>query len=157
MSTPHSVHRDCWASLKWFGNPTFSQDFVHDHHLTWKVASHSTQGASLRFKQEGHVDTSEELKLWFPVDNQHIFARVGNDAIKLHFDNGINFINGYKFNFYGSLDFQKNWSRNSIKVGAQNISERCNSDNRLKIDEEYVQHRLIVDCDLGSQNKTQIG
>jgi len=125
---PHSVHRDCWASLKWFGNPVFTQDFVHDHHLTWKAYSLSTQGASLKFKQEldyrrdGHVDTSDELKFWFPIDQQHVFARVGNDAVKVHYDNGITLINDYKFNFYGVLDLHKNWSRNSIKIGAQNIS-----------------------------------
>jgi len=155
MHTPSSVHRDAWSSLKWFGNPIFTHDFVHEHHLTWKAWSHSTQKASLRFKQEldlrrdGHLDTHDELRMWFPVENQYLFTRVGNDAIKLHYDHGTTLIKGHRFNFYGSLDFHKNWSKSAFKVGAQNLSEKCNSDNRFKIDEEYVQDWVNTRLSLG--------
>lgn len=159
MYAPHSVHRDGWSSLKWFGNPIFSKDFVHDHSVTWKVHSTSTQKASFKFKEEldvrrdGHLDTRDELKVWFPVGDQYLYGRIGNDAVKLHYDHGTTTIKGRNFNFYGSLDFHKNWSRNAVKVGVQSLSEKCNSDNRIKVDEEYVRLYLTGGCDLGSPNQ----
>lgn len=163
MYAPASVHRDCWSSFKWFANPIFTKDFVHDHNITWKAYSNTTQKAAFKFKQEidvhrdGSLKTFDELRLWFPVDGAYLYSRIGTDAVKLHYDNGTTLINGYGFNFYGSLDFHKNWTRNAIKLGVQSLSEKCNSDNRLKIDEEYVQWVVNAEADLGSQNQTPLG
>jgi hypothetical protein len=56
--------------------------------------------------------------------------------VKLHVDNGLTDIHGHLFNFYGSLDFHKNWSKAALKFGGQSVSDKCNSDNRIKVDDE---------------------
>lgn len=122
----------------------FEDDFAHDHHLTWKARSVSTQLGFFKFKQmldyrrDGHVDTLDELRFWYPVENRAVFSRINNDSVKIHVDNGVTNIKDHLFNFYGSIDFHKNWSKASVKIGGQNLSSKCNSDNRLKIDDEFV-------------------
>lgn len=145
MFTPHSVLKDKWTSIDGYASRIFSDDFCHENHLTWKVNSVSTRLASLKFKEKinyesGVLKQSDELKYWFPVENdtKFLFIKATNDYAKLHADLGVSEINGQKFNFYGSLGGNKNGSNKTVKLGFQNISGKCNSDTRFKADESKV-------------------
>lgn len=67
-------------------------------------------------------------------EGRAIFAKVKQDYLKLHFDNGISECWGSKWNYYGSLNANKSINNVSLRLGAHFLANNVNSDNRLKID-----------------------
>lgn len=78
----------------------------------------------------------DEAKVWFALkDGRTIFTRVkSNDQLKVHFDNGITQGWGRSWNLYASFNTSKSLNNLSVRIGAHSLSERINTDNRLKFD-----------------------
>lgn len=56
-----------------------------------------------------------------------------NNALKIHYDNGLVSIKDRSYNFYGSVQAKRNLSDICLKIGAGYWSPRVVCNNRLKI------------------------
>jgi hypothetical protein len=52
----------------------------------------------------------------------------------VHYDHGVVESYGRKWNFYASLNTNKVLENLSVRLGVAHLSEKCHSDNRIKID-----------------------
>jgi hypothetical protein len=86
-------------------------------------------------QDEKGVSLSDETKIWFSLsDNRAIYAKLKGNNLRLHLDNATTEAFGKKWNLYASLNTSKQLQNLSLRVGAINLSDRCHSDNRLKLD-----------------------
>ena len=75
-----------------------------------------------------------------------------------HLDNGIVEKWNKKWNLYATLNLTKTLSNASLRLGAGNKSEHCNSDNRLKVDFQDDKHNLTwYNRTVVSKNKFTFG
>jgi hypothetical protein len=60
----------------------------------------------------------------------------------LHLDNGVIQKWDKNWNLYASLNLTKTLSNASLRVGAKHLSDKCNSDNRIRVDFKEDKHDL---------------
>ena len=140
MSKPESIKVDPWTDFPRQPYSIFTDDFVHDKLLTWKVNSKGLNStfnfkANIKGDKSG-LKLSDELKFWFNLpEGRSLYTKVkSTDYLKLQFDNGIITQWGQKWNLYAALNTNKTLSNPSLRLGAGHQSQHCNSDNRLRID-----------------------
>lgn len=140
MSKPQSVKVDPWSDWPKQPYSFINDDFVHDKTFTAKVNAKGTKSTA-NFKASVTQDKSgfklaDELKFWFDLpQGRSLYGKVkSSDYIKGQFDNGITEQWGRKWNFYASWTTNKSLSNAKVSLGANHPSEKCNSDNRLKLD-----------------------
>lgn len=83
------------------------------------------------------------MKLWFDLPNNHsLYTKVkSTNYIKVHYDHGICECKHLKkWNFYSSFWTDKTLSKSSIRFGLANYNEKCDSDNRLRINSQSGAH-----------------
>lgn len=140
MSKPESIKIDPWTDFPRQPYSIFTDDFVHDKLLTWKVNSKGTT-STFNFKANVKADKAgyklaDELKFWFSLpQGRSLFAKVKSaDYLRLQFDNGIVTQNNKNWNLYATLNTNKALSNPSLRLGAHHVSEHCSSDWRLRSD-----------------------
>lgn len=77
--------------------------------------------------------------------------------MKLHFDNGINERWGIKWNLYGSTNLNKNLGGLNIRFGAHAMTERVNSDNRVKASFDSASGLTWYNRTVFTENKYTLG
>lgn len=70
---------------------------------------------------------------WGLRDDRTIFTKIKHDYLKFHLDNGISERWGVKWNLYSSVNLNKSFGNLNARLGAHALTERFNSDNRVKI------------------------
>lgn len=140
MSKPESIKIQPWTDFPKQPYSLFTDDFCHDKLVTVKVNSKGEKStvnvkANISADKSGPV-LSDEVKFWFPVNgNSSLYSKVkSNNYIKLHYDHGVVEQWNSKWNLYATLNTNKSLENISVRLGAGNKSERCHSDNRLRID-----------------------
>lgn len=140
MSKPESIKIDPWTDFPRYSYSIISDDFVHDKLATVKVNSKgdkSTFNVKLNVKSDkAGSSVSDELKFWFSLPGgRSLFSKIkSSNYLKLHYDHGIVEQWNKRWNLYATLNCNKALENVSLRLGASNKSEHCNSDNRLRID-----------------------
>lgn len=91
----------------------------------------------LRWK-EG-LKVKDQLRLWFPTTwnvNAFFYTHILDDKVRIHYDNGLTRIHNYDINFYGSIDFLKNWTNLNTRVGFSHENDKAYTNTRLRIDDD---------------------
>lgn len=140
MSKPESIKVDPWTEWPRQSYSLINDDFVHDKLATFKVnakGSKSTVNLKANIKADkGGLKLSDEVKYWFGLpEGRSFYSKVkSSDYIKLHLDNGIVEKWNRKWNLYATLNLTKTLSNASLRLGANHVSSKCSSDNRLRVD-----------------------
>ena len=137
--SPPSVHAEDWTSFDRFTTRAFTSDFCHQDNLTVNVRLPTTKGGyakvTNRFKWDGALRTTDQLRLWFPVTwrlSSFVYIHTLNDKVRVHYDHGFVQVNNQNVNLYGSLDFRKNWTDVNARVGASHTSDKVHTNFRLR-------------------------
>lgn len=140
MSKPESIKVDPWTDFPRQSYSLFTDDFVHDKLLTWKVGSKGLN-STFNFKANVKADkagykVADELKFWFSLpEGRSLFAKTKSaDYLKLQFDNGIITKWNKKWNLYATVNTNKALANPSLRLGVGHDSEHCHSNNRLRVD-----------------------
>ena len=75
--------------------------------------------------------------------NHSLYTRVKSSSyIKVHYDHGMSECAGKNWNLYGSFWTDKSLSKTSARLGAASYAEKCQSDNRLRINSASGNHHF---------------
>jgi hypothetical protein len=173
MSKPESIKVEPWTDFPRQPYSFISDDFVHDKLGTVKLnakSNLSTINIKAALSGEKGYAVSDEAKLWFTVaETRTIYAKIkSSNYLKVHYDHGIEEKWGQKWNLYATLNSNKALENVSLRLGVAHVSEKCNSDNRLKIEygaenkknltwynRTYVQHDKFTFGVLGAYSLSQ--
>ena len=140
MSKPESIKVDPWTEWPRQSYSLINDDFVHDKLATFKVNAKGAKStvnlkANIKADKAG-LKLTDEVKYWFNLpEGRSFYSKVkSSDYIKLHLDNGIVERWDRKWNLYATLNLTKTLSNASLRLGANHVSPKCNSDNRLRVD-----------------------
>lgn len=138
-SKPISIKVEPWTDFPRLPYTIHNDDFCHSKPFVAKFTAKGSRSTlnvkETVSKKEGNFKTEDDVKLWFDLpDSRSFYARVkSSDYIKLHYDNGMTQWNGKNWNLYGTFWSDRSFSKTSVRIGAGSYHEKCQSDNRLKI------------------------
>ena len=94
--------------------------------------------------KDGKFSVEDDVKLWFDLPSNHsLYTRVKSSSyIKIHYDHGLCEFRGKNWNLYGSFWTDKSFSKTSVRLGAASYAEKCQSDNRLRINSASGNHHF---------------
>ena len=158
MSKPESIKIDPWVGFPRQSYSIIDDDFCHEKNFVAKFAA-KTAKSTINIKEtvnskKGAWSVADEVKFWFDLPNKHsLYAKVkSTDYIKLHYDHGICEHKGKKWNCYASVNSNKLLKNILFKAGVANLGEKCNSDNRIRVNiqdeiEYHWYNRTVVTKD----------
>lgn len=119
------MNNEPWTSFGSLENRLFVDDFCHDKELTVKAQASTFNGATIKIKEAASIDKTaiklkDEVKLWFPIYARPASAlhfRFSNIDTRVHYDHGIDNVQGHNLNLYGSFGFTRDWEKYNGKLG----------------------------------------
>lgn len=135
---PESIKVEPWAEFPRQAYSFITDDFVHKDPYTLKVNANSDK-ATVQIKETVTKDkgykVNDEVKFWFSLpQGASFYSKIkSSNYIKLHYDHGTTSCWQRNWNLYATLNASKSLEGLSLRLGASHLSEKCNSDNRLKI------------------------
>jgi len=135
---PISIKIEPWTDFPRQSYSIQGDDFCHTKPLTVKLnakGSRSTVNIKETFShKEGKWNIEDDVKLWFDLQNNHsLYTRIkSSNYIKVHYDHGITELFTKKWNIYGTYWTDKSLSKNSFRIGAASLHEKCDSDTRIR-------------------------
>ena len=114
-------------------------DFCHEKAYVEKVTVKNDKATvnlkGTLTKKSGNWNYADEIKLWFDIPNgRSVYGKIkSSDYLKCHFDKGIIEKNGKKWNLYATINVNRALKDWVFKAGVANISNNCQSDNRIKV------------------------
>jgi hypothetical protein len=131
MAKANSFKAEPWTALEKGAWGIFEDDFLSNK-LSFKVNKKSpTSGVAFKetfqLNKETRVDRyADEIKVWFPVEGNTIYARVKGNFWKVHVDHGIQENKGYLFNLYGSIQGSRLLGDETLKLGLETVKDNFN-------------------------------
>lgn len=132
MSKAPSFKTEPWTEFHRESCSILTDGFPHDKYFQLKTNWQGSKGA-VSFKESFKDKLAQQVAFWFPFkDDKTIYVKEADKYIKVHYDHGMKKIQGYDFNFYGSVQTSKTISNVILKMGAICFWENAEYDNRVR-------------------------
>lgn len=145
---PASIKVEPWTDFPRQSYTIHTDDFCHTKPLVAKFNAKGSK-STLNIKEtvsqkDGKYTVEDDVKLWFDLPSNHsLYTRVKSSSyIKVHYDHGLVPWQGKNWNLYGSFWTDKSLSKTSFRLGAASYHEKCQSDNRIRVNTSSGSHNF---------------
>ena len=135
-----------WADLEAYTTKVFTSKFCQQDGLTVLVGGGSLKtgdfqaSQSLFFRDDWQI--KDRFRFRFPIyRDKTLDAYVNNQSVKVTLNNGVTIVRNTPLNFYLGFGFKKELNRVHLNIGALCDTQKCHSDNRLKLQDDLVSVR----------------